>query len=173
MNKTGNREFIIPIKGIPSGKHNYSFTVEKSFFEEFGNLQILGSELVVLITLQKTSSMMDVEADITGRVIIECDRCLEEMEHKINSKAVLLVKFKKVTEEEDNDEIITLEPSESELDLRQFIYDYICLALPIQRIHPDGACNPDMIKKLESLNRISKDESKGSSPFEKLKDLMN
>jgi uncharacterized metal-binding protein YceD (DUF177 family) len=51
-------------------------------------------------------------------------------------------------------DMVTISPDEHELDLSQFFYEYIHLALPIKRIHPDDSeghstCDPEMIRKLE------------------------
>jgi uncharacterized metal-binding protein YceD (DUF177 family) len=49
--------------------------------------------------------------------------------------------------------MITMPLDEHEIDLVSFFYEYIHLALPIKRIHPDdekgnSTCNPEMIRKL-------------------------
>jgi uncharacterized metal-binding protein YceD (DUF177 family) len=66
-----------------------------------------------------------------------------------------------------------LDPAESELDMRQFLYDYICLALPLQKVHKKGECDPEMIEKLNNLHGKSNSQQERVTPFDKLKDLMN
>lgn len=67
-----------------------------------------------------------------------------------------------------------MEPTDTDLDLRQFFYDYVCLSLPLQRVHPKGGCNEQMIEKLKSLKAEDKKVKKeANSPFEKLKNLLN
>lgn len=46
---------------------------------------------------------------------------------------------------------------EDEVDLTQYIYESIVLALPYQRVHPDGECNPEMLERF----RIVSDEEFG------------
>ena len=75
--------------------------------------------------------------------------------------------------EEESDDVMILDPSEAELDLSQFLYDYICLSLPLQRVHPKGKCNPVMLNKLKDLGLGESADKKTDSPFEKLKDLLN
>ena len=173
MNKVSNKEYIIPIKGMSVGRHHFDFPVGNEFFEEYGNSQILGASLNVKLELEKSSTLIEVRADIEGSVTVECDRCLEMMEAKIETEATLLVKFVKTAGEEDDDEVMTLEPSESELDLSQFLYDYICLALPIQKVHEQGKCNSEMVTKINSLNTKALDGDQTKSPFDKLKDVLN
>jgi uncharacterized metal-binding protein YceD (DUF177 family) len=173
MNRECNRDYIIPIKGISIGKHKYDFTIENSFFDEYENRDIYGANLNVSLDLDRSATLIELEAEISGVVRTECDRCLEEMEHKLDTSAKLIVKFVKSTQEEDNDEVMTIDPSESELDIKQFLYDYICLALPIQRVHNEGECDPLMIEKLEAFRNTPSEGDKTESPFGKLKDLIN
>ncbi|MDO9679535.1 MAG: DUF177 domain-containing protein [Bacteroidales bacterium] len=173
MNKVSNRGYIIPINGMSIGKHLVDFSIDNEFFEEYDNSQILGALLNVKLELDKSSTLIEIKGNIDGSVTLECDRCLELMEMKLQTDVKLLVKFVKTQDEEDNDEVTTLDPSESELDLSQFLYDYICLALPIQRAHPQGECDPEMIEKINALNKKALDGDDSKSPFDKLKDLMN
>ncbi len=173
MGKSSNRDFIIPIKGLSIGKHDYCFSIDNTFFDTFEESLIQNANLEVKLVLERASTWMKLESEIKGDVGVECDRCLEELLLPIDTKASLLIKFvKSEQEEEEDDEIITLDPSESELDLKQFLYDYICLALPLQRIHKKGECNPEMIARLESSSGEKKN-GEADSPFGKLKNLLN
>ena len=40
-----NKDFIIQIKGLQIGKHEYDFPIDGSFFREFENSQILDADL--------------------------------------------------------------------------------------------------------------------------------
>ncbi len=173
MNKVGNRDYIIPIKGMSVGKHRLDFTIDNEFFEEYENREIKGANLNVEVELEKSTLLIEIKARILGVVVMECDRCLDDLRLEMDREASLMVKFVKSAREEDNDEIMTLDPAESELDLKQFLYDYICLGLPLQRVHKDGECNPEMIKKLGDFSNSRNTGENPPSPFEKLKDLMN
>jgi len=78
--------------------------------------------------------------------------------------------------DESDPEIITIPRDEHELDLKQYIYEFIHLALPIQRIHPDNAdgistCDPVMLQKLKEH---LVEEDIGDDPrWDELKKLMN
>ena len=87
----------------------------------------------------------------------------------------LLVKFGKKIEDSDPD-IISLTTDEHELDLQQHFYEYIHLALPIKRVHPDdqngnSTCDPVMLKKLKEL--IVEEENDNDPRWDELKKLMN
>lgn len=74
----------------------------------------------------------------------------------IHYEGQLLVKFSDEVHEYDG-EVMWLLPMEDEVDLTQYIYESIVLALPYQRVHPDGECNPDMLERF----RIVSDEEFG------------
>jgi len=173
MIKVSNRDYIIPIKGMSIGKHSFEFTIDNSFFEEYENRDILGADFKVSLEIERSTLLLEVKAVIDGVVRTECDRCLEELEQMLETEAKLIVKFVKTVQEEDNEEVLTLDPNESELNLKQFLYDYICLALPIQRVHNEGDCNPEMIKKLGAYNRSPVPGEEPGSLFGKLRDLLN
>jgi uncharacterized protein len=87
----------------------------------------------------------------------------------------LLVKFGKEIDDEDP-EIISLSADEHELDLQQLLYEYIYLALPIKRVHPDDAdgnstCDPAMLKKLNEL--IVEEETENDPRWDELRKLIN
>jgi uncharacterized protein len=93
----------------------------------------------------------------------------------VDCKNRLLVKFGKTYEEDDPDMII-MPGDMSDLDLKQSLYEYIMLALPIKRMHPDDSrgnstCNPDMLKKLSE--HIMSDGDKSDPRWDELKKLRN
>ena len=62
------------------------------------------------------------------------------------------------------------------LDLKQHFYEFIYLALPIKRVHPDdksgnSTCDPDMLKKLNE--HIVEEEPDNDPRWDELKKLMN
>jgi uncharacterized metal-binding protein YceD (DUF177 family) len=97
--------------------------------------------------------------------------------HAINCENRLIVKSENDVSSDDND-IIYLSADEYELDLRQHLYEFIHLALPIRRVHPadnDGktGCNPEMIKRLNELLIYEEKQNNADPRWDELKKLMN
>jgi uncharacterized metal-binding protein YceD (DUF177 family) len=88
---------------------------------------------------------------LEGCVVRSCDRCLKDVTVPIAYSAPILVKFAANHESEEGDEIIILDTTATEVDLSQYIYDSVCLTLPLQSIHPIGQCDPEMEKKIAEL----------------------
>ena len=77
---------------------------------------------------------------------------------------------------EQSDDLLILAESENEIRLDQFIYEYIHLALPIQRLHPEidgiSGCNPEMVDKLNAHHDGDPDNASEDPRWEKLKGLI-
>jgi len=105
--------------------------IGKEFFESFGNPDILDAALTVAADIVRHGVTVDVECSISGTVTVPCDRCLEPLEIPV-----------------DTDFSETYAPEGDELDFNQDVYDFVCIALPMQRVHPEGSCNQETIKFL-------------------------
>lgn len=148
-------QYTLPFSGLSEGKHQFDFTVDDRFFEEFENSEVEKGDLAVRIDLEKRSTYLKLVFIIEGNVKLICDRCLENFDYPIESERELLVKFSEKPVE-DEAELIYLHPSEFQVEVAQFIYEFVILSLPIRRVHPDGEdgnslCDPAMLKKLEEL----------------------
>jgi len=171
MKRADNSEYSIPLKGMAVGKHRFYFEIGGEFFREYESSEVIEAELSVEVDVIRSSSLMNIYGVISGRVGVECDRCLDELHLSIDAELSLIVKFAKDIDEE-GDEIMVVDPSEGELDLSQLFYDTVILSLPLQRVHDEGDCNPEMVKKLESLRGGDGEKAEeGESPFNVLKNL--
>ncbi len=106
--------------------------------------------LRIVATASQSGGFIGVRCDICGSVTVACDRCLEALVLPVETFFRLSVKFgpgEERTETEDG-EIVMLPYGEADLDLSQFIYDYVMTSLPMQRVHPDGECNELTLKYL-------------------------
>jgi uncharacterized metal-binding protein YceD (DUF177 family) len=88
----------------------------------------------------------------------------------------LLVKFGSEEEDADvgtgDDDVMMVDDTAAMLDLSQFVYDYVCLALPLQMVHPEGECNPMMTAYL-SKETGCEASVESNMPFSGLKDLLD
>ena len=171
-----NDGFIIPLNGLAAGKNEFSAAAGKEFFEAFENQEILDAGLQIRIIVEKSGRYVGIDCDIEGSVTVECDRCLDPLDMDVDEHISLSVKFGEEVEAElGNDaerEVIFMSEDDAELDMSQIIYDYTCLALPMQRVHPEGECNPDAMKYYsgpESCDSCGEEDQ--ASPFAALKDM--
>ncbi len=143
------KEYRIPYIGLKVGNHQYEFTLDAKFFENFGSSEIHECDLKALVELEKKSNMLLFTTSIHGTVQTICDHCSDDLEITIATSQQLLVKFGDVTGHTDED-ILVLGTNEHEVDLSQFLFEYAHLALPARHIHENVAdCNQEVIRELE------------------------
>ena len=123
--------FVIPVKGLKAGKNAFEWHLDGEFFGIFENQDIRSADLTAAVTVDVDGSEMTVDCAVDGSVTVPCDRCLEDLEIPVHTSF-------------QSDEY---DPAQ-DLDLSQDIYDYVCLSLPMLKVHPDGECNGDTVKYL-------------------------
>ncbi|TSA27395.1 MAG: DUF177 domain-containing protein [Bacteroidetes bacterium] len=163
--------FIIPFRGLKPGIHRYDLQIDKSFFDRFQHGEIREGELMVHIDLEKEERMLLFHFTIHGTVSLPCDRCNESVSLPVSSQEQLIVKFGETFSEED-DVVQIIPESESQYDTAPILYEYIHLALPMRRVHPENdqgisQCKPDMLAKLNELLGIRAPDPR----WEKLKEI--
>lgn len=149
MNTLG--KYSIAYKGLSIGMHRFDFSVDNRFFEAFEGSEIQEGHADVSVELDKQSHLLTLDFTIKGEVAVTCDRCLEEFMMPIDYSGRLIVRFSETRDESDG-EVMWISPSETEINLAQYIYESICLSLPYQRVHPmdkngKSGCDPDMLSR--------------------------
>ena len=166
------KQFVIPFSGLKAGNYTFTFEVDDRFFEHFEYSEITHGRIHVDVVLERQPRMMVFNFLIAGHVLIPCDRCGENFSMPVDGEEQLIVKYGQVHEEESED-ILVITEDEHELDMSQYIYEYIHLLLPMRKVHgtdEDGnsLCNPDVI------SRITEEEHEPGDPrwevLRKLKD---
>ena len=145
------RKYSIAWKGLSEGEHTFDFEVGDDLFRLFENTEIKGGHCEVKVNLLRSERQLRLGVSIRGSVVVECDRCLGDCPVPIDYDGELLVKFSDEIREYDG-ETLWLSPAEDFVDLAQYIYESIVLSLPYQRVHPDGECDPDMLKRFRIVS---------------------
>ena len=155
----------IPFRGLKPGVYTYDFQVGDALFELFENAEIQHGSCNVRVELRRLESMLDMEVQIVGSVTTPCDRCLEDCEIPVAFEGNLVVKFSDEVREYDG-EVMWLSPAEDEVDLTQYVYESIILSLPYQRVHPEGACDAEMMRRFRIVSSEELDalEAKAEEP---------
>lgn len=143
------RDYRIQFVNLKLGTHFYEFEVGNKFFEEFDCLEYADVHFKVGVEFTKQSTMLLLKFNFKGNVSLPCDRCLDEVNIPVLGKELLIVKFGN-EEYEETEEILVIPEGEHELNTAKYIYEFIQLNIPQKRVHQNGECNPDIIKKLEN-----------------------
>ena len=108
----------------------------KELFETFENDVLNDISLQVLLTLQKTETMITATVELEGTAELVCDRSLRTFGQKVDLKETVYYKFGEEYNEL-SDEVVIIPFNYGELDFAQLIYDTLILSIPPKVIHPD------------------------------------
>ena len=81
-----------------------------------------------------------------GVVVVPCDRCLEDLELRIETTDELTVKLG--TTYSDEGDCVIVPETEGSINLAQYIYEFIALSMPITCTHEPGKCDEAMMREL-------------------------
>lgn len=157
-------EYLIPFIGLKLGKHQFEYTIDKKFFDEFSFDEFESCEIKAAVVLEKKATMLEIMFKHNGTVNVPCDLTGELFDLPIKGKLKLIVQFGDVFNN-DNDELLILPHGEHQIDLSQYIYEMIALSIPLKRIHPgvkDGTLQSEALDKLKDLqvNEIKEKDKK-------------
>lgn len=120
--------FVVRLIDLKPGVTLQEWHADGKFFEDFGNSEILGADIQVSARISYRGVTADVACEIKGSVTVACDRCLENLDLPVETS------FEE-----------SYVPEGAELDLGQDVYDYVCISLPLKRVHPDQGCNQETV----------------------------
>jgi uncharacterized metal-binding protein YceD (DUF177 family) len=179
-NVDGLNAYTIAYADLPQGKYEFDFHVDSAFFKRFEGSEVLEGEVNVYVNVEKGSTFMMLKVSMEGEAKVQCDRCLDEYFEPIDFEGRLTVSFTGELEDEDGstDEVMNMAPGDTEVNLAQYIYESICLSLPMQRFHPDdeegnSTCNKAMLAKLRELQSQAQQAKDENSPWSKLSKIVN
>ena len=113
----------------------------------------------VALKVRKTSGIYQLDFHLEGKVIVICDRCLDEMEQPIETEERLKVKLG--SEFSEIDDIVVVPEEDGYINVAWFIYEFIALSIPMKHTHPSGKCNKEMVGKLHKHLRTAVDDESG------------
>lgn len=176
-NMKKHKEFVIPFSGLKQGKHEFDFEIDNTFFESFEYNEFNGAAINLLVLLNKSSTMLELEMTANGTVNVYCDVTNEPYDQAIEANLDLVVKFGDEFND-DNDEILILANGEFQVNISQYVYEMLVLAVPLKKVHPgvlDGTLESEALAKLDELHpkEVKENKNKETDPrWDSLKKLL-
>lgn len=165
------KEYKIAFRGLGEGKHSFDFVLDDAFFDCFEATKGTKGSVNVTAEIIKSSLLTEVRMKIDGNVKAICDRCLAEMDLKVEGEMNLYVK-QNVREEGNDDDFIVLAPEDDFLDLSSYLYEIYVLNYPIRVVHEEGECDEEMGNVLDDY--IIEENDKPVDPrWDELRKLIN
>lgn len=165
--------YSIAYNGLKEGFYLFDFKLQKAFFTEMEVDSVKEGDIDVNIQMEKKSRMLIFDFHFSGTLQLQCDRCLEDFVYEVDKKEQLIVQFGEKHEELSED-LLVIDSQEVEVDLKNYIYEYITIAIPYKKVHPmdeDGmpTCNNEVTKLIEKYEKVDDFDPR----WEKLKNLKN
>lgn len=154
------KEFTIPFVGLKLGKHQFNFELNKAFFEHFEYDEFNDAAINLDVLLEKMSTLMEFTLTFNGTVNVACDVTNEPYNQEVSGNYQFVVKFGDEYNDE-NEDLLILPHGCYEVNIQQYIYESIVLAMPSKKIHPgiaDGTLKSDILDKLEELSLKAPEE---------------
>jgi len=160
--------YAVRISGLGEGDHDFSFELDKKFFVLFEHSEISNGNVHAEVILEKKPGVFSLHFALEGKVEVICDRCLEKFMTDISTTQTLFVKLGEAPDEIEDD-VLIIGRDDHEIEVSQYLYEFIMLALPYQKIHPDDSegnstCNPEMIKQLNAHRTKEHDSEETIDP---------
>ena len=142
MHNTYNTDY----HAISEGLSTIEFPITDALFGLCDSPEIKQGEGTATFNINKKGDTARVNVSINAQINVPCDRCLEDINIKIQWTGETIFNVTDIEEEYDGD-IIYIKPKNPKVELAQYIYESIILAIPIERAHTNiQQCNPDMLK---------------------------
>lgn len=127
------------------GGKTFEYDLSDDFFAEMEGLIQRGS-IHTTVACLSAGSVYKFQIHSVGTIIVPCDRCLSDLELRIETTDDLNVKLG--DEYADEGDCVVVPEAEGYLDLAQFIYEFIALSMPLTCCHEPGKCDDAMMQEL-------------------------
>lgn len=128
-------DYIIEISSLKNQDYEYDFLVTDRFFQLFPGSLIEQGNVNIKVLLRKSETMLQLHFKLSGSIVLVCDRSLENFDFPIKSEAKLILKFG-ASNEVINDDLEIISRDTIEINVAQYIYEYIVLEVPMKKLHP-------------------------------------
>ena len=155
------REFEIAFVGLKPGNHVFDYTINDAFFADFQEQDFRACNAHIRLLLEKsTSSFLRLRFEVGGALEVVCDRCSNNLPLQLFDEFGMTVKMvdepEVMNDQEEDPDVYYISKTESHLDVKTWIYEFINLSLPMQKTcsfeNMDGPhCNGEARKLLRGM----------------------
>ncbi|MBV9962938.1 MAG: DUF177 domain-containing protein [Parafilimonas sp.] len=162
------REFEIAFVGLKPGIHHFEHYIDDKFFANYGIQDFSNCNTNIRLELDKKSSFMLLKFDIDGTVDAHCDRCGNPLTIQLWDEFRVVVKLvdnpDEMNEQEEDPDVYYISRGESHLHLADWIYEFINLSIPLQKICPsnengESQCNKEVLAKLSQAENADNEKA--------------
>ncbi|MBR1929340.1 MAG: DUF177 domain-containing protein [Paludibacteraceae bacterium] len=138
--------YSINLNNIRAKAQEFDYELDDDFFKLLEQDEIHGGEVKAKVLISPIGDKYHLQIDLKGKVIVTCDRCLDDMTEIVEAADEAVVEIG----DGEDEEIIYVDENSGELDLKWLLYELIETNLPLVHSHQAGECNPQMEELLLS-----------------------
>ena len=151
--------YNVPLRDMKEETHTIDYHLDDVYFKKIDSPEVQKGDVQATVVVSKKAQAFELQFVLDGKIVVPCDRCLDDMELPIHQKEKLLVKLGKSFSEED--EIVIVPESEGMINVAWFLYEFIVLSIPIKHVHASGECNKTMASKFKKYAVRQSDDEEG------------
>jgi uncharacterized metal-binding protein YceD (DUF177 family) len=158
---SSRREFEIAFVGLKPGVHEFNYRITDKFFQEYQPQDFRHCDANVKLSLDKKNGFILLKFEVGGKIEINCDRCGNMLPLDLWDEFNVLVKLAEdpelMNEQEEDPDVYYIARGESHLSVESWIYEFINLSIPIQRMCKEEEiggpnCNLEVLEMLKKMN---------------------
>ncbi|MCQ2289239.1 MAG: DUF177 domain-containing protein [Muribaculaceae bacterium] len=143
--KTQVASFNLKLGSMVFGSETFKYHLDAAFFNEIGQSEVRGSDVDATVTVdRKREDYFELKIECSGTLVIACDRCLDDLEHEVETTYEIGVKLSGTDYDDSRDELLIIPESWRELDVAPLVRDTVLLTIPMTHVHAHGECNREM-----------------------------
>lgn len=179
---SSRRNYDIAFVGLKPGIHEFPYDIDDRFFEEYQEQDFRNCIAHIKLTLDKNHGFMLLKFEVGGKLEVTCDRCGNGLPLELWDEFNLMVKMvdnpDEMNDQEEDPDVHYISKGESHLHIADWIYEFINLSIPMQRMcGPEEiggtGCNKEVLAMLAKMGSESKTENQLWKGLEKFKNLDN
>ncbi|MEN8248150.1 MAG: DUF177 domain-containing protein [Bacteroidota bacterium] len=131
----GKGIFDIDIYRLENGNHTFEFDFDSAFFRLFEDSVLESGAGTIIVELNKSPNLLSLAFSIKGEIELICDRSLDPFMYPVNETKEVRVKYGDHWEEL-SDDLLLVPANTQKIDVGQFVYEFLSLAMPMKKLHP-------------------------------------
>lgn len=161
--------YILPLKGLGDGVHEFSYAIDSDFFGAFPDSPVENAEVAMRVTMDKRPRLLVFDFSFTGWIEATCDRCLVPIQLPVSGENRLLVKYGEVENTAEEEDVVYIPLETSNWSIAQYAYEYILLSMPLIKVYAceeekNPPCDFETLDRLKGTANEEAEENE-SNPF--------
>lgn len=168
--------YMLPIGGMELGIHEYTFAIDDYFLSHCEGSPYTSAKAEARFIVDRRTNAAVLDVIISGTVVCDCDRCTTTIDLPLQFDHRVYLKAKDEQPSEDDD-VVYLEPGQTQFSVASLLYDLFLLAIPIQKLYDceedeNPPCDMEILDRLQGENEDD-ESSDGPSIWDDLKNALN